>query len=337
MNIKNITTIALTLAMIGAVSNAALIPDGGAMQAQFDPTTGLLQLANVSGAPIDFVGYEIIAKEGLLFSMDIPGTRNDPGYWLIGDDPVYAASVLGNPDHTTGRGSPDPNGNMAGWGNLNPGGAYLDDRIGEATLAGYARLQPDGHPTRPNVYSLGLALNTATGPVVPVVDSLNNLPGPGTLFISYTPRGSADTMQVVNFLNLAGGLDPVVDARAGEPNDYAFGPNGDTLVGGLFAFTLHGEYVPNDGPPLADVKWFISGNDLATEMLMAEGDLNPAITYNHLSALGALVRDPGSPYSIRLEVAGISDPGTLALPEPTTMGLMLFGAIGMVARKKRRS
>jgi len=340
MNIKNITTIALTLTMIGAVANAAFIPDGGAMQAQYSPSTGLLQLVNVSGVPIDFNAYSVEVKDGLLLNNEFPGApgtpRNgNPGYWLIGDDTDYAASILGDPDAVDGRGNPAPNTNMVGWGPI--GTPYTVNNMTESTLGGYARLQPEGHPERSNIYSLGLALDTSAGPVIPVLETPNNLPGPGTLFISYQPLGASDTMLVTNFLNLDGGNDPVVDARAGEPNDYVFGPNGDTLVGGLFAFTLHGEYAQNDGPPLADVKWFISGNDLPTEMLMAEGDLNPAITYNHLSALGALVRDPGSPYSIRLEVAGISDPGTLALPEPTTMGLMLFGAIGMIARKKSRS
>jgi hypothetical protein len=157
--------------------------------------------------------------------------------------------------------------------------------------------------------------------------------GAGSSATDYQTSGTATSGPPV--------VDPSADAFRGpdpghDTNAYVVGAGGN-IGGPPFGFKLAGAYDPGSGDPPASIKWFISGNDLPTEVELANGTLDPIITFRQLAALGALVRDPALPYNLRLDVDGTEDTGTLSIPEPTTMGLMLFGAIGMIARKKRRS
>jgi len=77
--------------------------------------------------------------------------------------------------------------------------------------------------------------------------------------------------------------------------------------------------------------------------------LDVFLSFAQLAAGGADDRTNATPYYIRVEamddtvVAGGGSPTgevseiEIRIPEPATMGLMLFGAIGVLARKRRRS
>ena len=81
----------------------------------------------------------------------------------------------------------------------------------------------------------------------------------------------------------------------------------------------------------------------------ADGILNVFLSFAELAAGGATDRTNGTPYYIRVEAmdgtvlsGGGSPTGEISeieifIPEPATMSLMLFGAIGMIARKRRRN
>jgi len=81
----------------------------------------------------------------------------------------------------------------------------------------------------------------------------------------------------------------------------------------------------------------------------ADGTLDVFLSFAQLAAGGADDRTNATPYYIRVEamddtvVAGGGSPTgevseiEIRIPEPATMGLMLFGAIGVLARKRRRS
>ncbi|MDP6544354.1 MAG: PEP-CTERM sorting domain-containing protein [Phycisphaerae bacterium] len=80
----------------------------------------------------------------------------------------------------------------------------------------------------------------------------------------------------------------------------------------------------------------------------ADGTLDIFLSFAELAAGGATDRTNGTPYYIRVEAmddtvgnGGGSPTGEISeieihIPEPATMGLMLFGAIGLIARKRRR-
>ena len=137
------------------------------------------------------------------------------------------------------------------------------------------------------------------------------------------------------------GAGVVVDAGENDgPDKYSFGAGGDGPIGdgGSLGFQLHGSSDPVGGA----VAWFISGPGLVGDVplpidLGSPDDLNPIIIFADLAAIGAISRNPNDLYTVTLDVDGTTDSAALHLPEPATMGLMLFGAIGLVARKRRRN
>ncbi len=318
---KKLTTIALTIALLGAVANATPITDptgndDGAFLVTVDLVTGAVTLTNTTAAPITFNGLNIMSSAGILDPVrdEIAGTgwKSVADYLAVGD--FLSVSV--------GLGA-----GAFGLGELQA----TANTLTEANPGAAATLQPGA------TWSIG-------NPIIP-----GSTITPGDDFtIQFNPVGGSPT--TMRDYDISGGqavVDPESDLfrdqGAGnhgnhESNAYDFSLGGNANVGPLAAIQLAAAFVPGDEVPTPEnIIWYISGNGMAAEEVLATGSLDPIITFAELAALGATKRD-GSSYDIRLAIDGTPDSGgTLALPEPTTMGLMLFGAIGVIARKRRRS
>jgi len=116
-----------------------------------------------------------------------------------------------------------------------------------------------------------------------------------------------------------------------------------------------GIWLNGEGTGGVSYKWTLSGGSegLAEATITSvidtdsDGDVDPYfLTFAELASMGALDRSNQIPYVLKLiAVDGAAGIGNqvgddsqihLFLPEPATMGLMLFGSAGLLARKRRR-
>jgi len=159
-------------------------------------------------------------------------------------------------------------------------------------------------------------------------DTSNNVGGPYEDFPTWDPRRTGSNQ---------GGPG---DARG----QYEIGPGGDGQQGGLFGIVLEG------GVKTPEHEWNLY--DFATGALLgpivgmepeSEGNADVFVSFAELAALGATDRTGEVPYVVGLQQidgsgipVGDESEILLLLPEPTTMGLMLFGSIALISRRKRR-
>jgi len=82
---------------------------------------------------------------------------------------------------------------------------------------------------------------------------------------------------------------------------------------------------------LIDIGWFVSGSDYTGDLLLARTTLSDDAsgTWNFLTTASPV----GGPY-VELRDAPIVG-GEMQIPEPATLGLLVFGGLGMLIRRRR--
>jgi hypothetical protein len=333
---KKLATIALTIALIGVGANAALLNDGGNLQAIIDLETGSVDLVNTTGAPLQFNLYEVRSRAGILDPVRNEGAGT--GWKSVGD---YLAAF----DFATvgaGLGAP-----AFGFGEL----SATPNAVTEGAATASAVLQP-GLP-----WSIG-------NPITPG-STIDVAPG-GDFEIVYSIPSDQELYTVTNY-DIIGGDDGFEGDSQENPimpgGDQ--GPNGEWIFDGVDTTGNNGEGLWFDPPFVSAYRYETDGlSHFTTVMLPSDADDSYIVTWGAGPAEWSVVA-AGVPFDFfgdlvdDFKVSGIvanvdaADPlgfptflafdeplvtfTQVGIPEPATMSLVLLGTIGMVARKRRRN
>jgi len=338
MNKSIVTALTLTLAVSLASATPwtdVAVPDGGAVSVVVDQVTGQVTIGNTGPTTAGFIGLNGYTMFSLSDNLD-PG-QND----------LHANLVP--------SGFP-PKKKQAPW---TSGWLSMEQAQNHGTVPPIAdTLFPAGESWVVDAAPARLSeINTSFFLQDGVVWSLGDavIPGsvnsPENFAFMYGLYDDSQTQLTLVFAEdvtfLGGGGDPTVDAKAGDDNNaYVIGAHGEGLIGSggtRYGFHLEGVFDDGAGGTVpGSVEWTISGGTLpGTLPLPTDADttdpLNPIITFADLMQMGASNRDGTVDYLLTLIADGVESTATLNIPEPATMSLMLFGAIGVIARKRRRN
>lgn len=324
------------------ITSTGSVPDGGALTVHVDNDTGALSIENTTAPaePLSILGYSMFSVPG-----GPPGSPGnlDPGGWFgISDsmaaDPMPTLMALGF--------------SAGGMEKVSNNDGELSELNGTIVIAG-------APATAPAVSQWAFGN--------PLVAGSNNNPGNFLFVYAKDTGGGLQAFYSDNVVFSGGGPGP--GGHQGDPHM----PNGPGAHGGShgtdgrWRWEFNGVDVPVDGawfdPPMADgYEYETNGASnftsvgvpvgIAPGTFMVDDGINPpvpvapgapyvfpvAIDFFTITGIVPDV-DGGDPLAFptflsfdQLNVTFTQTP----IPEPATMGLMLFGAIGLIARKRRR-
>lgn len=365
---KKLVIIALTtIALMGATVDAAPIPgDGGDLQVQIDLATGGLTIVNTTGADINYNGIVITSHGGVL----------DPSKWypvvrymgggVPGTTEAEVRAALGDPDWEDpgmwgGPPTPNPGGNLEGFGVL---GAMTPNGLTEYTLENYAILRAGAS------WSLGNPI--APGSTIEPIVAHN---GPGNFEVLYSPAEVAGSVRVTNYNfgeqpgdsqddafmpnnsaqvhnrwnNHGGGGRPAWTQWRFENVLAGDGIWFDPPMVSAFLYEAEGDLkftavkLPTDIPVGSDNSFIVNDGTggvvvLAGVLHEFPGDGVTSFIVSGIDPLADAGEEDGFPTYLEFNKTPETEVTftMTGIPEPATMGLMLFGAIGLLARKRRR-
>jgi hypothetical protein len=348
---KKLATIALTVALVCVAANAAPIEDiDGNMKIRIDLADGSMAIVNESGAPLVWSALNIISTRPII----VPDANELDANW----NPILVAGFWSVSDQQAAFGNAHIGANLGGpaLGSFIelPGNEF---QVSEGVLqAGinFAVLQ-DG-----NEWSLGTPIIPGTAAVTPG----------GNFDVFYaTPSSGAEKFRVTNYEIIGGptghkGDGPGNPVMPNGPGQGGQDPDGRWRFQNFDVTDNNGEGLWFDPPFVSAYLYETDGNSNFTKvMLPSAGDDMYVVTWGTGAGDWAIVAAsvqfefpiPVESFKVSA-IDPLADAGDalgfptflafdepvvtftqLGIPEPATMGLMLFGAIGMIARKRRRS